>query len=245
MSLATHAQHLTHDFGVHVGLVSIQTDYGTRGDFLSMFGNIGAPAISGTYTMHFYQLNNNWNSDELLDYIAVRFEANLIPKTNLKHFGDFVDTNTDLGRELRAMTGTTQILSLGFQLEYYFFCLRDFSYPYSDMKWNPYMLAGLQFSAYNNSLNSTLGDWETDPTVLPTKWTPDFARDIGPGTTYAVTFGGGVRYNLNERWDLNIQGNWQFFLSDSVDGLTADVIENKNKEWLINFQIGMIYRFRL
>ena len=64
---------------------------------------------------------------------------------------------------------------------------------------------------------------------------------VGTEQAFAGTFGGGIRYKLNKKMDLNAQLNWQFFLSDSVDGLKANVIENKDNEWLINFQVGVIY----
>lgn len=179
MSLTAHGQYLTHDLGVHVGIHSMQTDYGTRGDFLSMFGNTGTN-FSLTHTLHFFQTKRYWNADDkILDYIAIRSEINFVNSTSIEHFGTFVNTNTDLGRQLRAMKGTVSVVSLGAQLEYYFFCLRDFSYPYSDIKFNPYMLLGLQYSAYKNTLTSDLlpGDgtsWIDNPAdrdlAFPDKW---------------------------------------------------------------------------
>ncbi len=41
--------------------------------------------------------------------------------------------------------------------------------------------------------------------------------------------------------DLNAQVNWQYFFSDGIDGLQPDVPENKNNDWLMNFQLGIIY----
>jgi opacity protein-like surface antigen len=254
MCFASHAQYLTHDIGVHVGVHSMQTDYGTRGDFLSMFGNTGTN-FSLTHTLSFFQTRRYWNADDkILDYIAIRTELNVVNTTDLEHFGRFVNTNTDLGRQLRAMTGTASVVSIGMQLEYYFFCLRDFSYPYSDMKFNPYILAGLQYSSFNNSLRSDLlpGDgtsWmdsQADSDLaFPDKWARPGGTDVGPGTTFAATFGGGIRYNLSKKIDLNFQANWQFFFSNSVDGLTAEDIDDRNNEWLLNFQVGVIYRLNI
>ncbi len=245
LCLSSNAQHLTHDIGFHAGIQAIQTDYGTRGDFLSMFGNTGTN-FSLTHTLHFFQTNRQWNTDhKIWDYVALRTELNFINTTNLKHFGTFVGLNTDLGRELRAMTGTTTIFNIGVQLEYYFFCLRDFSYPTSDMKFDPYVLLGVQYTSFDNTLTSALGDYLTDPSVLPNKWGRPGGTDVGPGNTHAVTFGAGVRYNLSKKIDLNFQYNWQFFFSNSVDGLTAEDIDDRNNEWLINFQVGVIYRLNI
>jgi len=239
--LSVNAQHFTHDIGFHAGTATMQTDYGLRNNFLSSYGN-SAISLSFTHTLHFFNKDPRWNSDhKIWSYLALRSEVNIITNANFQHYGEFAEQNTDLGTQLRAMTGTTSVISFGFQLEYYLRCLKDFIYPWSDMKWNPYVLAGLQYSIFNNDMTSTLGDWRQDINVLPAKWRVPGALDIGPGTTFAGTFGGGIRYKFNSKIDLNLQFNWQFFFSDAVDGLQASVLENKNNEWLLNLQFGVIY----
>lgn len=241
ISLQLSAQHFTHDFGIHSGTATVQTDYGQRDNFLSSYGN-SSISFSFTHTLHFFNRNRQWNANhKLWSYVALRSEINFIPNSTFRHFGRFAEQNTPTGEQLRAMTGKASITNVGFQVEYYFKCLRDFIHPLSNIKFNPYILAGAQFTAYNNELNSSLGDWTQNPNVLPEKWRPASATEIGPGTTYAVTFGGGVRYNLTRKIDLNAQFNWQFFLSDSVDGLKASVDENLNNEWLLNLQLGVIF----
>ena len=235
------AQHFTHDFGIHAGVASIQTDYGVREDFLSNYGNVSG-SISFTHTLHFFNRDPRWNSNHRFwSYVALRTELNLIPNGNFRHYGEFAEKNSPDGEQLRAMTGKTSITNLGVQLEYYFKCLRDFVHPLSNIKFNPYILGGIQYTLFNSKMSSELGDWTQNPNVLPTKWRPANATDVGPGSTYAITFGGGVRYNLTKKIDLNAQFNWQFFFSDSVDGLTANVNENLNNEWLLNFQLGIIF----
>tara|TARA_R110002073_G_scaffold258681_1_gene421683 strand:+ start:35469 stop:36239 length:771 start_codon:yes stop_codon:yes gene_type:complete len=234
------SQHFTHDVGFHAGTATIQADFGVRDNFLSSYGN-SAISISLTHTLHFFNKDPRWNSDhKLWSYLALRSEFNIITNANFQHYGPFVQSGNQV-EKFRAMSGTTNITNIGFQLEYYMRCLKDFIYPWSHIKWNPYVLAGVQYTMYRNTLSSTLGDWEQDISVLPNKWTVPGALDVGKGTTYAVTFGGGVRYKFSSKLDFNAQFNWQFFLSDAVDGLQADVIENKNNEWLLNFQLGIIY----
>lgn len=241
ITTTANSQHFTHDIGFHAGTATIQADYGVRDNFLSSYGN-SAISLSFTHTLHFFNRDPKWNADhKLWSYLAVRSELNIVTNANFQHYGPFVQGTSDLAAQLRAMTGTTSIVSLGFQLEYYIKCLKDFTYPWSDIKWNPYILAGLQYSSFNNTLNSTSGDWEQDITVLPNKWRTPGALDVGKGSTFAATFGGGVRYKLTPKIDLNGQFNWQFFFSDAVDGLQANVLENKNNEWLINLQVGVIY----
>lgn len=239
--LPAKSQHFTHDIGFHVGTATIQTDYGARDNYLSSYGN-SSISLSFTHTLHFFNKDLRWNYDhKIWSYLALRSELNIITNGKFEHHGPYVLGNTPMARDLREMSGSTSITNLGFQLEYYFKNLRDFMYPWSSTEWNPYVLLGFQYSKYNNSLSSTQGDWRQDITVLPEKWRTPGAIDIGKGNTFGVTFGGGVRYKLNSNIDLNGQFNWQFFLSDSVDGLQASVDENKNNEWLINLQFGVIY----
>ena len=241
ISFVVKAQHFVHDFGIHAGTASIQTDYGQRDDFLSNYANVSA-SISFTHTLHFFNRNTQWNNNhKLWSYLALRSEINFIPNASFQHFGEFAEQNNASGELLRSMTGKASITNIGFQFEYYLHCLKDYIHPLSNLKFNPYILAGLQFTSFNNEINSTLGDWTQNPNVLPAKWRPSDATDVGPGTTFAATFGAGIRYNLTRKIDLNAQANWQFFLSDSVDGLTANVDENLNNEWLLSFQVGVIF----
>lgn len=155
--ISVNAQHFTHDIGFHAGTSTMQTDYGIRNDFLSSYGN-SAISLSFTHTLHFFNKDPRWNSDhKLWSYLALRSELNIITNKQFQHFGTFAEQDTDLGRQLRAMTGATSVVSVGFQLEYYLRCLKEFIYPWSDLKWNPYVLAGLQYSMFNNSMESSFG----------------------------------------------------------------------------------------
>lgn len=235
------AQHLTHDVGVFGGVAVLQTDYGQRGNFLSSYGNSGL-SFSFAHYLHFFNKNTRWDSgDELFNYIMVKSEVNFMTGNNLQHHGVYVNANSDLARQLKAMTGSVSITNLGIQLEYYLKGLQDFINPYSQIKWNPYIAFGFRYAFYNNTLTSDLGDWRTDITVLPTKYREPGALAVGSGSSFAFTFGIGTRYKLTEDLDLAGQLAIQSFLSDAVDGLQAEVIENKNNEWLMNLQFGIIY----
>lgn len=237
----SYGQHLTHDVGIHFGTNTIQTDYGERGNFLSEHGNVGT-SISLTHTLHFFNTGNRWNTDKsFLSRLAIRSELNIVTGNKLKHFGQWVERDSYAAEQLRAMDGEISFTSLGMQLEYYINRLGDFLYNSYDIKWNPYLLAGVQYAFYNNKLSSKMGDWTTNREVLPEKYRVEGALDIGSGASLASTVGFGTRYNLSDGINLNFQFNWQYFFTDALDGLQADVSENKYNEWLVNMQIGVIY----
>jgi len=139
------------------------------------------------------------------------------------------------------MTGSLSIVSLGIQIEYYLKCLKEFLYPWANIKLNPYVLLGMRYNIYENRLRSSLGDWQHDVSILPEKWQSPKALDIGKGTSFSAVFGGGLRHHLTKKIYLNAQLSWQYFFSDAIDGLQARVNENIDNEWSINFQVGVIY----
>lgn len=241
IAYSTKAQHLTHDVGLFVGTATIQTDYGQRDNFLSSYGN-SALSFSLVHYLHFFNIDTRWNSeDDLANHTMIKSELNLMTTANFEHHGTYTLGNTDLARQLRAMKGSISLLNVGIQGEYYFKDLRDFMFPYSDIKWNPYVSLGFKYSRYTNTLTSELGDWQTDITVLPLKYRGANQLAVGSGNAFSLTLGAGTRYKLSEKFDLAANFNWQYFFSDAIDGLQTDHISNKKNEWLIHLQVGIIY----
>jgi hypothetical protein len=171
----------------------------------------------------------------------LKTEFNIITKANFQHHGIYTEGNTNLAIQLRAMKGTISMFSFGVQAEYYFKDLSEFMFPFSDMKWNPYLNIGLKYSSYKNTLTSELGDWRADINILPSKYRVPGHLAVGNGGTFSFILGAGTRYKLSEKFDLAANFNWQYFFSDAVDGLQANVLENKNNEWLLHIQVGIIY----
>lgn len=192
--------------------------------------------------LHFFNRNTRWNAgDELLSYLMVKTEVNYITTVNLQHFGEYTQGSTLEAERLRAMTGSVSMINLGINLEYYLNNLQQFVHPYSNSSWNPYVSFGARYVLFNNTLESSLGDWEADRSVLPEKYRPGNAKKIGAGATFAAVIGAGLRYKLTKKLDISSLVSFQFFLSDEVDGLTARVKENRSDERMLNFQIGVVY----
>lgn len=241
IATSANAQHLTHDVGFFAGTATIQTDYGQRNNFLSSFGN-NAMSLSLVHYLHFFNLDTRWNSDgDIANHMMLKTEFNIVTKADFQHHGIYTEGNNPLAIQLRAMTGTISMINFGVQAEFYFKDLSEFMFPYSEMKWNPYLNFGLKYSSYKNTLSSELGDWRTDITVLPPKYRVPGNLAVGNGNAISIILGGGTRYKLSEKFDLAANFNWQYFFSDTVDGLQANVLENKNNEWLLHFQVGIIY----
>lgn len=235
------AQHFTHDIGGFVGSTSLQTDYGERGHFKSDVGNKNT-SFSIAHYLHFFNRTLRWDPNNVLhNHIMVKTELQYINNTEMKHHGYWASKQTYGGEQLRAMTGSLRMFNLGLHFEYFLRTLEDFVYPYSDISFNPFFTFGFKYAFYKNTLSSDLGDWREDMTVLPKKYQDTDNLAIGKGETFAFNMGLGTRYKVSERLDFVAQFNYVYFFSDKIDGLNADVFENRNNEWALNIEVGLVY----
>jgi len=232
---------LTHEVGIIVGTGSIQTDYGARNNFQSTFGNFG----TGVGIIHYLSFfKSNWQYPYFADHFKIRSEISYT-SNKFKHFGPFVDPRktSEEANKLRAMHGGNRMINIGLQLEYYFknFYLNK-TQQFDDAKFYPYVSFGLRYNFFKPYVISDLGDWHKDITVLPAKWQLPGAIFDSYGSTFTVSLSTGVRYRMNEFWDLVADLRYQQFFSNTVDGLNAPVIENKRKEGMVYFTFGLVYR---
>jgi hypothetical protein len=232
------SQNTPQGLGVQVGNSIIHSDYGEGNS-----SDVNALSVSLSHSLYFFGISSWRKQNTLNHHIALRSELNFVSNIKLSHKGEYVNGNSNLSTQLRAMTGSFKITNIGFQGEIYLKNLKEFIYYNNQYgtNLNPYLLAGIQFSIFKNSLNSTLGDWTQDSSVLPEKWRDPSETSVGRGTSFSSTFGLGTRYKLNNEIDLNAQFKWQFFFSDNLDGLRSNSPENEDNEWSTVFQIGFIY----
>jgi opacity protein-like surface antigen len=232
------SQNTPQGLGVQIGNSIIHSDYGEGNS-----SDVNALSVSLTHSLYFFGISSWRKQNTLNHHISLRSELNFVSNIKLSHKGEYVNGNGNLATQLRAMTGSFKITNIGFQGEIYLKNLKEFIYYNNQYgtNLNPYLLAGIQFSIFKNSLNSTLGDWTQDSSVLPEKWRDPSDTSVGRGTSFSSTFGLGTRYKLNNEIDLNAQFKWQFFFSDNLDGLRSNSPENEDNEWSTVFQIGFIY----
>ncbi|MCI2228788.1 hypothetical protein MC378_06380 [Polaribacter sp. MSW13] len=240
-SIGIKAQHYTHEIGAFIGTTSLQSDYGEKGNFASDWNNNGI-SFSIAHYLSFYNRTLRWDPNDVFhNHLMVKTTLNYVSYSKIKHYSKWAESQSYSGEQLRAMEGSLSMFNIGVNLEYFLTPLEEFIAPYSDISFNPYLAVGFKYSFYKNSLNSTLGDWRQDITVLPEKYTTPNALAIGKGNALSLDLGLGTRYKLTEKLDLAVEFGFQYFLSDKIDGLQADVTENKNNEWLMNLQFGIVY----
>ena len=243
----------SHEIGFITGSASFTTDYGERNHFKSnVGGNVGA-GFGLIYYLNFTDYRYRWNerSSYFVHHFRLRGELSYMT-AKLDHFGQWIDAiDNDTGQisesaeKLRAHHGKASIFNVGTQLEFHWVDIVDFgSRRIPDLKWSPYVSAGLYVNFYNPTISSDLGDWK-DPGILYPKWDPNIdpaaARDTA-GITMSATLGVGTRHKLGEYSDILIESRWQYFFSNYVDGLNSRPDpSNKYNDWLLWVHIGYVY----
>ncbi len=233
---------LSHEVGVAFGPVTMQTDYGERHHLPSSTAT--SFGIAFTHYLSFYGSNYNWRNGASFfsDHFKLRTEVSFYTNTNLEHKGRFAEQPGPFGDKIRAMKGSTKIFNIGTQLEYYFNNLEDYGLLFNSAdKFAPYVSLGVQYNSFDPQLTSDLGDYISDPTVLPAPWQQN-AVFVEKDNTFSLTFSAGTRYKM-ENFDLFVDARWQYFLSDKVDGLDApsDLSGSKFNDTLIFFSVGAIF----
>ncbi len=226
---------MNHELGISVGAVSMQTDYGQRGHFPSSYANIGIGA-GIIYYLGYDVRRIKWNDrlSYMKNHLKLKVEFSYM-SDNFIHRGDYIKGHSANAIKLAAMKGSTKIFNIGGQLEFYLFELSDFR------KWEPYISGGFYHVNFNPDLETSLGDWRDNPSLLP-----DFYLDGGifleNSNTQAFSFGGGTKITNSDNFSFVIDMRWQRFLSNKVDGLDPNLSANKYREWLFYFNVGAVFK---
>lgn len=233
---------VAHEIGIIAGRVEFRSDYGQRGDDKTNLNNQGFGITVFDYMGFSYYDNLNRYFKE---HFKIRSELSY-SKTNLQHYGEWVEKNSITSKQLKAMRGSTQLFSLGFQLEYSFKHIHDFEREIGS--WAPYISLGPQISYYKATASSTLGEIG-NPITTPLKYLiPSDGHPHGYSNEGKAVFSGtlniGIRYKLTVMSDLILDTRAQYFASDWVDGLNPNkdlFKENKQNDWLTFVGLGYIY----
>ena len=242
---AIHAQDKrSHEVGFISGAAAFTTDYGQRYDFSSNVGGNVGMGVGLIYYLNFTDYRYRWNqrTNYFSEHFRVRAELSYMT-AKLDHFGVWAEENSIWGEKLRSMHGKASIINFGAQLEFHIVDIVDFgSRRIPDLKWSPYISAGFMVDYYNPDLESDLGDWHEDISVIYEKWQVPGAIDVDPDFTTSATLGIGTRHKLGEYSDILIEARWQYFFSNYVDGLNAmDDPANKYNDWLLWVHVGYVY----
>jgi len=172
LSLSAYSQEYlrTDEFCFVAGPVSFRSDYGERNDNATNFGNTGF-GIGFKYYMHFAQLNYGVYNDQSYFKQHLKYGAELsYNKSTLQNYGRWVDANHNSleAQQLKAMKGSTEVIDLGINAQYYPFEISDFGASFGS-NIAPYIEFGVHLCEYFPKASSSLGPINTLD-VTPAKY---------------------------------------------------------------------------
>jgi outer membrane protein W len=237
----------SHEIGVITGPVEFRSDFGSRDNQKTNFGNSGIGIGIVHYINFAYRADCNcYTTDTYFnDHFKLRNEISW-NKTNIEHIGKWVDPsrNTVEANQLRGHKGVAKNLDIGTELEYFPLSIRSFqSFGY---RFAPFISLGVHYTSFNPEVSTTyanpdpnaIGD-VTDPSNFYSFWAPG-SVDASSGSTWSVVSSVGVRYKLNKLADLMLNMRWQYYFNDNIDGLDHQLSYNKNNDWLLWLNVGYI-----
>ena len=247
----------SHEIGAIAGPVQFRSDYGSRNEGETNFGNSGIGLGIVHYINFAYRADCNcYTTDTYFnDHFKLRNEISW-NKTKLNHHGEWVGSdNISINADkLRAQSGVAKNLDIGTQLEFFPLSIRDFQgFAYS---FAPYVSLGVHYTYSTPEASTSYGDgnvydetniysfWYQDPSFLPA--TPSgqerpYPIDATAFSHWSIVSSVGVRYKLDKLSDLMLDFRWQYYFSDWVDGLNHQLSFNKKNDWLVWVNIGYIY----
>ena len=236
----------SHEIGVITGPVVFYSDFGQRNDFETNTNNVGF----GVGLIHYLNFSyrpdcNCYTRDTYFnDHFKLRNELNY-HKTKFEHYGEWVspEKTSLMAKQLRAMTGTSTVIEVGSQLEYFPFSIREFAA--GGYKIAPFLSMGVHWVNYDPEVTSERGNLN-NPFTTPQKYMNAFQQE--PASTWAIVGSVGFRYKLTPMSDLMLDSRWTYYFSDYVDGLrptlenngSVPVPENKANDWVFWLNMGYI-----
>lgn len=247
----------SHEIGVIAGPLQFRSDFGSREESKTNFGNSGFGVGIVHYLNFSYRADCNcYTTDTYFnDHFKLRNEISY-NKTNLEHLGFWVqpDKFSVQADQLRAHKGVANNLDIGTQIEFFPLSIRSFqAFGY---RIAPFVSLGVHYTSFSPKASTTFDN--PDPTAygnvfdssnIYTYWFENYTPGVDPypiqtngGSTWSTVTSVGFRYKLDKLSDLMLDLRWQYYFSDWVDGLNHNWRGyNKNNDWLVWLNVGYIY----
>lgn len=248
------------EVGGDIGISNFHGDFWNRGPIGGLVAGNGF-AINGTYSIHRVPLRRT-NRDKFMNHLVL--------KSNIGYTrGNFNNNGISSGKELLPadltkaqshvllgrLSSTTNVFSIGTQLEYYLNDMFSFLHRRSTRKkgiraydavrrynrFNPYLGLGFGFNYVDSKFK-----YDSDliaNQIYPDNYVPEV---LGGISKVILSFNGaiGTRYKLNKKLDLVGELKVNFYLSDRIDAVNTDpspVIKNEFNDYNTVLSVGAIY----
>jgi len=228
------------EVSINVGVISMQSDYGERGNIKSsLTGNIGYTTSISLYK-NFYDRYIKWNSRTNWIQEHLKLKAGIThTKINLNHYGIYSEGKTNSSILLRAMHGESSITNFEGGVEYHLLSLTDFSSEFGTTLLSPYVSFGGAYGISNANVTSDLGNINENSILLIDAYKKN-AIYIKKEEVFSFYFGAGTRLKLSKNTELVFDTKWQYYFSDKIDGLSPKIDANKNNDWTYQLSLGIV-----
>ncbi|GAA4966528.1 THC0290_0291 family protein [Algibacter aquimarinus] len=247
---ATSQLGFSHEIGVIAGPVQFRSDFGSRNETRTNFGNSGFGVGLIHYINFSYRADCNcYTTDTYFnDHFKLRNEISY-NKTNLEHLGFWVESDkiSVQADQLRGHKGVAQNFDIGTQLEFFPRSIRDFQgYAY---RIAPFASLGVHYTTFSPKASTTFGNGDVfDRDNIYTFWfdnfppgSDDYPINTDGGSTWSVVSSVGFRYKLTKLTDLMLDLRAQYYFNDLVDGLDHNWRDyDRNNDWLVWLNVGYI-----
>jgi len=235
---------LVQEYEVNAGYSIFQGDYGVRGDFSSTLGNYGFLLNGKAYfSLLDYDRNDCYSCKH------IKFPLNFNIGYSLLNFdkADQYDNPYPPNVKIRAFRGKLFLTSISFGFEYHIGDLIRISSKNDNFfnKVDPYFGLSGGISAYVIKLSSELGDFDVNPSILPSPFRERVYDK--PGLVPMLTFETGLRYKVSNRINAVVNGKWLYFISDKVDGVVPnpELVDNLYNDWQFAMSIGVVFQLQI
>ncbi len=227
------------EYEVNIGYSIFQGDYGQRDDFSSNLGSSGF-LLGGKMYLNFLDYYSNCYACKHIKFPLI-FNVGYSNLNFDKAYND-LNLTPDLIK-VKAFSGSIFQSQVSLGVEYHIGDLNAFSFSASPFleTFDPFIGGSIGLTAYVTRLESKLGDYNTNPNVLPGA----FVNGIydKPGVVPTLAFEGGFRYKLNSFLAITVNSRWIYYLSDKVDGLAPNpnMVNNEYNDWQFSPSIGVVF----
>lgn len=235
---------ISSEVGVFFGPAMFQTDMGLSTEFSAQ--SQATLGFGVSYYLKFFGSQYNWRSGSSYwsEHFKLKAELSYINNTNVSFEGDVGEGENK--EKLDAMKARIKLYSAGLNLEYYFLELEDYSSFYrSSGSINPFLTIGVHYSYSQPDIlvnDVSLKGQEEPHTELIDKWQED-AVFLDAENIFSASAGAGVRFGL-DKVDFVLEGRYQYYFSDVVEGLNAaDDPANKSNDSMVFINAGIVYVF--
>lgn len=218
-----------------VGYINFQGDFGERGKFDTTLGNSGGVLGAKVYF-------NLLDSDRTQCYSCthIKFNASINTGYSMLSYGTAYQEPSFT--KLKSFNGQIYFVSLGLNAEYHLTDLKNINFFSSGLlnRLDPYFGIGFGGMFHNTEVESSLGNFEKDPSLVPSA----LKGRIQNGSSFKPMLNAevGLRYRFDESMQFVFSNKWRYFFDDYVDGINPDPaqVDNKYNDWFFTPSLGVV-----